>query len=104
VDKETPGVDDDQENEVKPDEIEDNSTEHASGRMNLCKQPYKDYNHKHYNVFNIKEETQDNRIILLQLNPDNFKITEEKFDETNAEYMFLTKTLGWKDGSKEEKD
>ena len=45
-------------------------------------------------MFNIKEETQDDGIILLQFNSDNFKITEDTFDEADAEYILLTKTLG----------
>ena len=43
-----------------------------------------------------QKNTQDNIIMLLQFNSDNFGITEDKFDEADAEYMFLTKTLGWK--------
>ena len=55
-------------------------------------------------MFNITEETQENGIIILQFNSDNFRIKEEKFDGTNAEYMFLTKPLGWKEGLNKEKD
>jgi hypothetical protein len=84
VDDETSGVDDGHENEVEPDKIEDNIIERASVRMN--------------------EDTHDNGIILLQFNSDNFEITEEKFDETDAEYMFLTKTLEWKEGLSKERD
>ena len=73
--------------------------------MNLSRQPLTQYIHKNYsNDFNITDETQGNRIILLQLNPDNFKITEDTFDKVDAEYMFLTKTLGWKEGLDEEND
>ena len=55
-------------------------------------------------MFNIKEETQDDGIILLQFNSDNFKITEDNFDETDAEYMLLTKTKGRAEGLYKEKD
>ena len=55
-------------------------------------------------MFNITEETQDNEIILLQFNSDNFEITEDKLDETDVEYLFLAKTLGWKEGLNKERD
>jgi hypothetical protein len=72
--------------------------------MNLRRQPRKEYNRKNYNdnIFNITDETQGNRIILLQLNSDNFEITEDTFDEADAEYIFLTKALGWKEGLNKE--
>ena len=61
--------------------------------------------HKNYNdnVSNITDKTQQgNGIILLQLNSDNFEITEDKVDKADTEYMFLTKTLGWKEGLNKE--
>ena len=74
--------------------------------MNLRRQPRKDYNRMNYNdnVSNITDETQDDGIILLQINSDSLEITEAKFDKDEAEYMFLTKTLGWKEGLNEGSD
>jgi hypothetical protein len=68
--------------------------------MNLYRQSHQGYNHKNYNdnVFNITEETQDNGIILLQFNSDNFDTTEAQFGKADAEYIFLTKTMGRKKG------
>ena len=33
---------------------------------------------------------------MLQLNPDSCDITENTFNDVEAEYIFLTETLGWK--------
>ena len=60
--------------------------------MNLHRQPRKEYK-----VFNITEESQNDRILLLQLNSDNFRVTEDTFDESDAKDMFLTETLGQKE-------
>ena len=86
--KETPGVDDEtpgDETESNKVEVEEKSTERTSGGMNLRRQPQKEYNCKNYNdnVFNITDKTQGNGIILLQLNSDNFEITEDKFEMEN---------------------
>ena len=77
-----------------------------SGGMNLYRQSHNDYNHKNYNdnVFNITDKTQDNEIILLQFNSDNSYIIEDKVDEADVEYMFLTETLRWKEGLNKEND
>ena len=95
--EEISGVNDDTpEDESESDKIEvgEKRTERTYGGMNLRRQPRKEYNHKNYdNVFNITNKTQCDGIILLQFNLDNFKIIEDKFDEVDAEYMFLTKTL-----------
>ena len=78
-------------------------------RMNLHRQPRKEYNRTNYdNVFNITDKTQGNRSMLMQHTYEedsgNFEITEDKFDEAKAEYMFLTKALGWKEGLDGEND
>ena len=74
--KETPGADD----KTQSDKIEvgGKSTERLSSGMSLCRQPQKEYNRKNYNdnVSNITDRTQGDGIILLQLNSDNFEITE----------------------------
>ena len=77
-----------------------------SGRLNLRRQSHKDYKRKNYNnnMFNITEEPQDNRIILLQFNSDNVGITEDKFDAADADYIFLTKTLARKEGLNKQND
>ena len=74
-------------NEVKPDRVGDNSIQRTSCNEYLRKQSCKDYNHKDCDVSNITEETQDDEIVLLKFNSDSFKITEDKFDETDAEYI-----------------
>ena len=71
--------------------------------MNLRRQPRKEYNRKNYdNIFNITDETQKNGIILMQLkykeDSGTFDVIEDTFDEVEAKYMFLTETLGWKEG------
>ena len=70
-DEATPGVDDDAPdtaNESDEAEIEQTNVECMSGAMNLRRQPRKEYNHKNYdNFFNIADETQQDRIILMQL-------------------------------------
>ena len=68
--------------------------------MNLRRQPRKEYNCKNYNdnVFDITDKAQGGRSIPLQLNSDKFEITEETFDKADTEYMFLIKTLGYKEG------
>ena len=53
-------------------------------------------------MFNITDKAQGERIILLQFNSDIFEITEYKFDEAELEYMFLTKTMGRKEGLNKE--
>ena len=82
--EETPGMDD----EI-PDKKEDKSVEHTSGGLNLCRQSRKVYSRKkcNDNMFNTTNETQDNGIILPKFILDNFEITEDKFDEVDAEYF-----------------
>ena len=35
--------------------------------------------------------------MILQINEDTFDITESIFNDVEAEYTFLTETLGWKE-------
>ena len=77
--------------------------------MNLRRQPRKEYNRKNYdNVFNITDETQKDSIICTHLKREEdsgtFDVTEDELDKVKAEYMFLTETLGWKEGINEMKD
>lgn len=98
--EETPGVDDEiPENGAEPDEIEDKSAERTFGGMDLRRHSHIYYNCMNHidKVFHITAETQDDGITLLQFNSDNCEIKEDEFDETDAEYMFLTTTLGWKE-------
>ena len=53
-------------------------------------------------MFNITDKVQDERIILLQFNSEIFEIAEYKSDEADVEYMFLTKTLGRREGLNKE--
>ena len=55
-------------------------------------------------MFNTAEATQDNGIIILQFNSDNFDTADDNFDETDTEYIFLTKSLGRKKGLNKEKE
>jgi hypothetical protein len=119
--EDTPGVDDAEETlgaddettaenpgvyDESLDEIGDKSVYCTSSGMSLCIQSLKDYNHNSYNdnVFNITGKIQNDGIILLIFKSENFKITEEQFNEADAEYMFLTRTLEWKDGLNKEND
>ena len=109
-DKATPGVDipgvsvdvTGTANESDEAEIEPTNVERTAGTMNLRRQPRKEYNRKNYdNVSNITDETQKDGIILMQLdyeeNSGTFNVTEDKFDEVEAEYMFLIELLRWKE-------
>ena len=103
--KETPGVGDDApETTYEPDEaeVEEKNIERTSGIMNLHRQPRKEYNRKNYdNIFKITDKKQSDGIILMQLkckeDSGNFDVTEEKIDKVEAKYMFLAKTLVWKE-------
>ena len=54
---------------------------------------------KQYNVFNINEEiSEKEEIVLLQMMLESMDVQEQTFDELEQEYMFLTETLGWKEG------
>lgn len=77
-DDETPGVDDQPET---PDIVERVTT----GGMKLRPQFRKEYN-----VFNINGKEEEDPIVVL-----------DELDRLDAEYLFLTETLGWKEGLKE---
>ena len=49
-------------------------------------------------MFNISDDGENEENTLLQLKPDSCDITENTFDDVEAEYIFLTKTIGWKQG------
>ena len=49
-------------------------------------------------MFNISDVGENKEITLLQLNPDSCDITENTCNDVEAEYIFLIKTLGWKQG------
>ena len=87
--EETPGVEHDtpvNKNESDKAEVEGKSTERTSGGTNLHRQTRKEYNHKNYsNVFGIIDKRQGHGIIIMQLNSDNFGITDNKFDKADAE-------------------
>ncbi len=54
---------------------------------------------KQYNVFNINEEiSEKEEIVLLQMMPESMDVQEQTFDKLEQEHMFLTETLGWKEG------
>ena len=49
-------------------------------------------------MFNINDVGKNEEITLLQLNPDSCDITKNTFNNVEAEYIFLTETLVWKQG------
>lgn len=65
-------------------------------RMKLHNQP-----HWEYNVFNITFEIESEHLMMLHFD-DNMGITEENMDKTEAEWMFLTEQLEWKEGLQKE--
>ena len=65
----------------------------TAGNMQLRKQ-----RRKEYNIFNMTDIPDDEEIIMLHFDPDSDELTEAEFDRLDAEYLFLTETLGWKDG------
>ena len=71
---------------------ENNMNKRTAGQMNL-----RNRSQKEYNVFNITDETQDEETMLLQVDLTNLDIIETEIDTLEAEYMFLTETLGWKE-------
>ena len=100
-DIETPGVGND-DDEVENEEEEEEKCEMrnaTAGNMNLRKQKRKDYD-----VFNMTDVPDDEEIIMLHFDPDSDDLTETEFDRLDAEYLFLTETLGWKDGLDSEID
>ena len=111
-DEDTPGVDDtdeipgvnnepvneegDANNEEGDANEANNKTERTAGRMNLRNQ-----NRREYNVFNLTEEAENEGVLLFQMNPNTFDTVEAEFDVLDAEYLFLTESLGWKEGLNE---
>ena len=105
-DDETPGVgnnDDDETSGVGNNDSNDENEaanksdkvpERTSGTRSLRRQKRVEYN----NMLNINDVTENEDITLLQLNPDSCDITENTFNDVEAEYIFLTETLGWKQG------
>lgn len=61
-------------------------------RMNLRKQPRREYN-----VFNLEGNTINEHVVLLQFD-DHMDLNEQSVKKDEAECLFLTETLGWKDG------
>jgi hypothetical protein len=61
-------------------------------RMNLRNQP-----RRNYDVFNIQGTPSAEHIVLLQLDDDR-EMNELVMGEDEAEWLFLTETLGWKEG------
>ena len=93
---ETPGVDDN-DDEIPGvdninDENDDNEQTRTYGGMNLRSQPRREYN-----VFHMDGE-QSEEIVMLQMGEDH---ELEEWDRLDAEYLFLTETLGWSEGLKE---
>jgi hypothetical protein len=60
--------------------------------MNLRKQPRREYN-----VFNLEGNTINEHVVLLQFD-DHMDLNEQSVKKDEAECLFLTETLGWKDG------
>ena len=87
-DDETTGADDETNDE--DEDAVDKDTTRMAGRMKLRPQPRKEYN-----VFNINGEEEMEHIVMLQLDRDG---ELDEIDALDAEYMFLTETLGWKEG------
>ena len=101
---ELPGVDDYQyiaENNSQNDDNtsqkntnveEDEEIQRTAGTMNLRRQNRKTYNLKE------PEKANNKQALMLQFQSDDFDIVETAFDQDEAEYIFLTETLGWKEG------
>jgi hypothetical protein len=60
--------------------------------MSLCKQPRCEYN-----VFNLEGHIRDEHVVLLQFD-DHMELNKQTVDTDEAEWLFLTETLGWKVG------
>jgi hypothetical protein len=89
----TPGVDMDETAEipgVDEDDNDDQTDERTYSGMSLRPQPRREYN-----VFNVNGEEEREEIVMLQFNDEG---GIEELDRVEAEYTFLTKTLGWGKG------
>jgi hypothetical protein len=89
----TPGVDMDEPGEipgVDEDDNDDQTDERTYGGMSLRPQPRREYN-----VFNVNGEEEREEIVMLQFNDEG---GIDELDRVEAEYTFLTKTLGWGKG------
>ena len=97
----TPGVgnDDDEVENEEEEEEEYEMRNTTAGNMNLRKQKRKEYD-----VFNMTDVQDDEEIIMLHFDTESDDLTETEFDRLDAEYLFLTETLGWKDGLDSEID
>jgi len=60
--------------------------------MNLRKQPRREYN-----VFSQEGNTINEDVVLLQFD-DHMDLSEQSVKKDEAEWLFLTETLGWKKG------
>ena len=100
---EIPGVDDHQDTAESQTtdnaDEEDQETQRGTGTMNLRRQHRKVYNIRELEK---REKANNEQVMMLQFQADDFDIVETTVDkeeaEDEAEYMFLTETLGWKEG------
>ena len=91
-DDETSGVgNNDSNDENEADNESDKVPERTSGTRSPRRQKRVEYN----NMFNISDVGENKEITLLQLNPDSCDIIENTFNDVEAEYIFLTKSLCW---------
>ena len=60
--------------------------------MHLRSQPRREYN-----VFKLVGEAKDEQIVMLQFD-EHMDLDEQCIMDDEAEWMFLTETLGWKEG------
>ena len=109
TDVETSGVGDDEPQEAPEstgvgnnapnNDNEEETNERTYQMMNLRQQ-----DRKEYNVFNNIGEEETGGIMLLEFSQDDTDLEESEFNRINTEYMFLTETLGWKEGIDETHD
>ena len=66
--------------------------------MSLRAQPRKEYSD---HVFNIDGHEENNNVVLLHFDDNG---DAEELDRLDAEYMFLTETLGWKNALEDPKE
>jgi hypothetical protein len=103
-DVETPGVGDDEDEPANEDEDEDSEDEEeeeeehemrntTAGNMQLRRQARKEYD-----VFNITDIPDGEEVVMLHFDTSGDEIEESAFDRDEAEWLFLTETLGWKEG------
>eukprot|EP00804_Cyclotella_cryptica_P027764 CCRYP_009202-RA/>CCRYP_009202-RA protein AED:0.72 eAED:0.12 QI:0/-1/0/1/-1/1/1/0/1137 len=81
-----------EENEDEPVVTRSYQVPSGGVQMNLRNQP-----RRNYDVFNMDGKPVPTNIVLLQID-ENMEMNEQFMDEDEAEWLFLTETLGWKEG------